>query len=215
MKSRGAFITVEGVDGAGKSTHVDFIADWLGERSTNVVKTREPGGTAVGELLRDIILDHDTPISARAELIMIFAARAQHLDELIIPALDDGRCVLCDRFIDSTYAYQGGGRGIADADIAALERWVQRGLQPDLTVLFDLPAEVGLARADQRGVAPDPDRFEREKIEFRQAVRDAYLTRAERIARIKVIDSNHPIARVRDDLTKTLETFWREREATR
>ena len=211
---KGRFITVEGADGSGKTTHLDFMQRWLSERGAQVVRTREPGGTALGELLRGILLDNaDTPMSARAELMLIFAARTQHLDEVIVPALEAGRWVLCDRFTDATYAYQGGGRGIAAEAIEALEHWAQGALSPDLTVLLDVPVEVGLARAQQRdGDTGQPDRFESQSNAFKQAVRDAYLARAERFARrIKRVDARAGIERVRAELATVLETFWAER----
>ena len=208
----GAFITVEGADGAGKTTHLDFIQRWLTARGASVVRTREPGGTALGELLREILLDKDgaVPISDRCELLLIFAARAQHLDEVIVPALTAGKWVLCDRFTDATYAYQGGGRGIDDAAIAALERWAQGTLQPDLTVVLDVPVEVGEARTRRRGAARD--RFERQAQEFKQAVRRVYRARAAKFKhRIKMINADQSVEQVCAELETLLDTFWRER----
>ena len=210
----GAFITVEGADGAGKTTHLDFIQRWLTARGAAVVRTREPGGTALGELLRKILLDNDdaVPISDRAELLLIFAARTQHLDEVIVPALTAGKWVLCDRFTDATYAYQGGGRGIDDAAIAALERWAQGTLQPDLTVVLDVPVEVGEARTRRRGEARD--RFERQAREFKQAVRRVYRERAAKFKhRIKMINADQSVEQVCAELEALLDTFWRERRA--
>lgn len=229
----GAFITVEGADGAGKTTHADFIEHWLQQQGVNVMRTREPGGTALGEMLREIILDgggvqvaadaksdapkldaptSDVPISDRSELMLIFAARTQHLDEVVLPAMEAGRWVLCDRFTDATYAYQGGGRGLSSAAIEALEEWVQGAFQPDLTVLLDVPAEVGLARTSHRGGAQD--RFERETLAFKQAVRRAYLERAVCFGqRIKRVDANLPLEQVRGEIKTVLEAFWRERQA--
>ena len=209
---KGAFITVEGADGAGKTTHLDFIQRWLTARGAAVVRTREPGGTALGELLRKILLDNDdaVPISDRAELLLIFAARTQHLDEVIVPALTAGKWVLCDRFTDATYAYQGGGRGIDDAAIAALERWAQGTLQPDLTVVLDVPVEVGEARTRRRGAARD--RFERQAREFKQAVRRVYRERAAEFKhRIKMINADQSVEQVCAELETLLDTFWRER----
>ena len=211
---KGAFITVEGADGAGKTTHLDFIQRWLTERGASVVRTREPGGTALGELLREILLDNDdaVPISDRAELLLIFAARTQHLDEVIVPALTAGKWVLCDRFTDATFAYQGGGRGIDDAAIAALERWAQGTLQPDLTVVLDVPVEVGEARTRRRGAARD--RFERQAREFKQAVRRVYRARAAEFKqRIKMINADQSVEQVCAELETLLDTFWRERRA--
>ena len=211
---KGAFITVEGADGAGKTTHLDFIQRWLTERGASVVRTREPGGTALGELLREILLDSDgaVPISDRAELMLIFAARTQHLDEVIVPALTAGKWVLCDRFTDATFAYQGGGRGIDDAAIAALERWAQGNLQPDLTVVLDVPVEVGEARTRRRGDARD--RFEQQAREFKQAVRRVYRERAAEFKhRIKMINADQSVEQVCAELETLLDTFWRERRA--
>ena len=209
---KGAFITVEGADGAGKTTHLDFIQRWLTARGASVVRTREPGGTALGELLREILLDKDgaVPISDRCELLLIFAARAQHLDEVIVPALTAGKWVLCDRFTDATFAYQGGGRGIEDAAIATLERWAQGTLQPDLTVVLDVPVEVGEARTRRRGEARD--RFERQAREFKQAVRRVYRERAAKFKhRIKMINADQSVEQVCAELETLLDTFWRER----
>lgn len=211
---KGEFITVEGADGSGKTTHLDFIERWLTGRRASVVRTREPGGTALGELLRKILLNNNdaVPISDRCELMLIFAARTQHLDEVIVPALAAGKWVLCDRFTDATYAYQGGGRGIDGATIVALERWVQGNLQPDLTVVLDVPVEVGATRTRQRGGARD--RFEQQAREFKQAVRRVYRERAARFERrIKLVDSNQTVEQVRAELEALLETFWRERRA--
>ena len=211
---KGAFITVEGADGAGKTTHLDFIQRWLTARGASVVRTREPGGTALGELLREILLDKDdaVPISDRCELLLIFAARAQHLDEVIVPALTAGKWVLCDRFTDATFAYQGGGRGIEDDAIATLERWAQGTLQPDLTVVLDVPVEVGEARTRRRGEARD--RFERQAREFKQAVRRVYRERAAEFKhRIKMINADQSVEQVCAELETLLDTFWRERRA--
>ena len=212
---KGAFITVEGLDGSGKTTHLDFIERHLAAHGHAVTRTREPGGTALGELLRGILLDPQpqaAPISRRAELMLIFAARAQHLDEVILPGLAAGATVLCDRFTDATYAYQGGGRAIERRAIEALEQWTCGALQPHLTLLLDVPVEVGSARARQRKRAPD--RFESETVQFKQAVRAAYAARAERFpARIKRIDAGAAIDQVRAELRSVLDAFRRERSA--
>ena len=226
----GAFITVEGADGAGKTTHLDFIERHLRSHGHAVTRSREPGGTALGERLRGLLLggpDTDAAISDRAELLLVFAARAQHLDEVIAPALAAGRWVLCDRFTDATYAYQGGGRGLDARAIAVLEDWTHRGLQPDLTLLLDVPVEVGQARtrrreqAEQGGGADGADgvdgadRFERESTEFKQAVRAAYLARAAQFpARIKRIDAAVGIAQVRAELQTVLDAFDRARQTS-
>lgn len=208
----GALLSVEGADGCGKSTHIGFIAQWLRERGAAVLCTREPGGTAVGESLRQILLHAAaTPIADRCELLLMFAARAQHLDEVIVPALAAGKWVLCDRFIDATYAYQGGGRGIAAQDIEILEQWTHRAVQPDLTVLLDAPVEVAAARTRQRG--GKPDRFEGQQADFKQAVRRVYQARAARFPqRIRVLDAKQPMAQVRAELNTVLATFWQQRQ---
>jgi len=214
-RQRGAFITVEGLDGSGKTTHLDFMERHLAACGNKVIRTREPGGTALGELLRGILLDPDpqaAAISGRAELMLIFAARAQHLDQVILPGLAAGATVLCDRFTDATYAYQGGGRGIERRAIEALEQWTHGDLQPDLTILLDVPVEVGQARARRR--SREPDRFECETAPFKQAVRAAYTARAERFpARIKRIDAGTGIAQVRAELRSVLDAFRRRRRA--
>jgi dTMP kinase len=173
---RGTFLTIEGGEGAGKSTMMERVAAWLEASGRRVVCTREPGGTDLAEKLRDMLLDRtNSHLSAQAELLLVFAARSQHLDELIRPALKRGDTVLCDRFTDATWAYQGGGRGVPAEQIAALERLVHGDLQPDLTLLLDLPVAVGLRRASQRG---ESDRFEAESRGFFERVRAAYLERA-------------------------------------
>ena len=167
----GRFITVEGSEGVGKSSNLDFIESLLREAGKDVVRTREPGGTELGETLRGILLDaRQKAICDDAELLLMFAARAQHLAEVIRPALAAGKWVLCDRFTDATYAYQGGGRGIPFDRIAVLEQWVQGDLRPDLTLLLDMPVEAGLARA---GARSEPDRFEQEQTTFFERVRRA------------------------------------------
>ena len=185
---QGTFITIEGGEGAGKSTMMERVAGWLEQRDMTVVQTREPGGTELAELIRDILLDrqHDS-LSSQAELLLMFAARAQHLHEVIRPALTRGDAVLCDRFTDATWAYQGGGRQLAASDIATLENLVHGDLQPDLTLLLDLPVEQGMRRAARRS---ESDRFEMESLQFFGRVRDAYLDRARQHAgRFAVIDA--------------------------
>lgn len=173
---RGTFITIEGGEGAGKSTMTARIADWLERRGRRVVQTREPGGTELAETIRGILLDtRNHELSGLAELLLMFASRAQHLEQLIRPALGRGDTVLCDRFTDATWAYQGGGRGLPAEQIGALERLVHGDLQPDLTLLLDLPVEQGLARASRRSAS---DRFEQESAAFFERVRRAYLERA-------------------------------------
>ncbi|MFP4496464.1 MAG: dTMP kinase [Halochromatium sp.] len=179
-EDRGRFITLEGGEGAGKSTQLARLVDWLRGQGIDPVVTREPGGTPAAERIRGLLLDAaESGLSAEAELLLMFAARADHLARCIEPALGAGRWVVCDRFTDATYAYQGGGRGLERARIAELERFVQRGLQPDLTLILDLPVASGLARARQRSA---PDRFEVEDLAFFERVRAAYLAIAERCA---------------------------------
>lgn len=186
--TRGRFITIEGGEGAGKSTMMERVAGWLETCGARVVCTREPGGTELAEKLRDILLDrNNSGLSSQAELLLLFASRAQHLAELIRPALARGETVLCDRFTDATWAYQGGGRGLPAEEIATLERLVHGDLQPDLTLLLDLPVSEGLARASRRGAS---DRFEEESVKFFERVRETYLRRAaENPGRFEVIDA--------------------------
>lgn len=199
--SSGKFITLEGVDGAGKSTHLGFVADWLRARGHEVVVTREPGGTALGETLRELLLHRE--MDADTELLLMFAARQQHLAELIRPALARGAWVVSDRFTDASYAYQCGGRGIAVERIAALEAWVQRGFAPDLTLLFDVPPEVAGAR---RAAARAADRFEREADSFFSRVRAAYLDRARaEPARIRVLDARQGIDAIQAQIVMLLQ----------
>lgn len=191
----GLFITLEGPEGAGKSTNRDFIASRLRERGVEVLLTREPGGTPLAERIRELLLaPSDESMAVDTELLLMFAARAQHLNRVIRPALEAGQVVLCDRFTDATYAYQGGGRGVSMARIAELERFVQGSLRPDLTLVFDLPVEVGLQRAAARGRL---DRFEQEDRSFFDAVRQTYLERAAQAPeRYRVIDAAKPLADV-------------------
>lgn len=195
----GCFITLEGPEGAGKSTNREFIAEYLRERGVDVVLTREPGGTPLAERIREILLaPADEPMASDTELLLVFAARAQHIDQVIRPALARGAVVLCDRFTDATYAYQGGGRGLALQRIEQLENFVQGDLRPDLTLIFDLKVEIGLSRAAARGRL---DRFEQEGLGFFEAVRNAYLDRARQApARYRVIDAGQPLAAVQRDL---------------
>ena len=182
----GKFITFEGIDGAGKSTHIATVVDWLSARGLEVVSTREPGGTPLGEKLRELLL-HE-PMHLETEALLMFAARREHLALVIEPALARGAWVVCDRFSDATYAYQGGGRGLDKAKFAVLERWVHGHLQPDLTFLFDLPPEVACERIARQG--RELDRFEQERADFHLRVRQAYLERAvEAPQRIRVINA--------------------------
>lgn len=199
----GRLITLEGGEGVGKSTNLQFIKQWLEQRGISVTVTREPGGTVLAEKIRGLLLDfHDEPLAPQTELLMMFAARAQHLQQLIRPALERGDWVLSDRFTDATYAYQGGGRGVAMDTIAWLERYVQGDLRPDLTLVLDAPVEVGMARAGRRGQL---DRFETEHVAFFERVRMTYLQRAEQYpARYKVIDAALPLHDVQSQISRAL-----------
>ena len=205
--SKGKFITVEGGEGAGKSSNLSFIQSLLEQAGIEVLFTREPGGTELGEDIRELLLGHKhTGMADDTELLMMFASRAEHLNRKIIPALEAGTWVLCDRFTDATYAYQGGGRNISFERIAMLENWVQGALRPDLTLLLDLPVETGLERARNRS---EPDRFESEKIDFFEKVRAAYLKIAGNDPeRVKVIDASKPLdevqAQIKAVLSKTV-----------
>lgn len=197
----GKFISLEGVDGAGKSTHLGFIADRLRGQGREVVVTREPGGTPLGETLRELLLHRE--MDADTELLLMFAARQQHLAEVILPALARGAWVVSDRFTDASYAYQCGGRGISAERIAVLETWVQRGFAPDLTLLFDVPPDIAEAR---RSAARTADRFEREADSFFSRVRNAYLDRARASpARIRVLDARQDIAALQVQISALLE----------
>lgn len=189
--TRGRLITLEGIEGVGKSTNLRFIADRLAAAGIPFITTREPGGTPLAEEIRALLLaPRDEAVSRQAELLLMFAARAQHVANVIAPALVRGEWVLCDRFTDATYAYQGGGRGMPDADIDALVRIVHPRRQPDLTVLLDAPVTIGMARARARNGDAGPDRFETEQREFFERVRERYLQRAAREpARFRVIDA--------------------------
>ena len=202
---KGVFITVEGGEGAGKSTNLEFIRHTLSAAGKPVVVTREPGGTPVGERVRDILLDTGSDMAAETELLLMFAARAEHLQRVIEPALAAGQWVLCDRFTDASYAYQGGGRGLDRERIAVLEQWVQNGLQPDLTLLLDLPVAQGMGRAGERGAA---DRFEQEQAAFFERVREAYRQRAtEAPERFRIIDAGRPLDLVQAQIEEVLRQW--------
>jgi dTMP kinase len=199
----GLFITLEGPEGAGKSTNREYLAALLREQGIDVLLTREPGGTPLAERVRELLLaPSDEAMASDTELLLVFAARAQHLAQVIVPALSRGAVVLCDRFTDATYAYQGGGRGLDVQRIAQLETFVQGALRPDLTLVFDLPVEVGLARAAARGRL---DRFEQEGREFFEAVRTTYLQRARaEPARYRILDAAQTLEAVQRDLDELL-----------
>ena len=205
---RGKFITLEGGEGVGKTTNLAFIENFLKLHNIPVSVTREPGGTALAEKIRKLLLDKDSEaISEHAELLMVFAARAQHIKHVIEPTLANGTWVLCDRFTDATYAYQGGGRNMKNSTIEWLENLVQGILRPDLTLLLDAPVEIGLERAKLRS---NLDRFESEKINFFEQVRRAYLLQAElHPNRIKVIKANQALIDVENELINVIGNFLR------
>lgn len=205
----GLFITVEGQDGAGKTSNLAYIEELLTAAGKDVVRTREPGGTELGEALRNLILHSTGKLDPHAELLMIFAARAQHLSQIIEPALAVGKWVLCDRFTDATYAYQGAGSGIDEGVIATLENLVQGTRRPDLTLLLDVDPLVAGRRSTQRS---EPDRFESEGQSFKQRVRAAYMNMASRDAdRFRVIDASRSLAEVQKQIRQDIERFLASR----
>ena len=203
---KGKFITVEGTEGVGKTTNIQCIASWLDERGIDYISTREPGGTALGEKIRDLLLDKDnTGMAASAELLLMFAARAQHLEEKIIPALAAGTWVLCDRFTDATYAYQGFGRGLNCEHIKQLETLVQGDLHPDFTLILDIDPELGMSRVRARG---ELDRFESEALEFFDRVRAGYRERTnDNPSRYCLVDASSPLAVVQEHIVEALNAF--------
>lgn len=200
---RGLFVTLEGTEGVGKSTNLQFICHWLSQQGIPYLCTREPGGTPLAESLREILLaPRQERFDPMAELLVMFAARAQHLSQRIVPALESGTWVICDRFTDATYAYQGGGRGLDVQTISALENLVQGQLRPDAVIVLDVSPEIGLQRAQNRS---DPDRFESEQVQFFERVRHAYLQRAAADeARYYVVDAGQPLAAVQQSLQSVL-----------
>ena len=210
MQHRGRFITLEGGEGVGKSTNLVMVAEYLESRGLEVVRTREPGGTPRAEAIRELLLDPTSqePLDDDAELLLVFAARAQHLARVVRPALERGAWVVCDRFTDATFAYQGGGRGLDKARIGELETFVQQGLTPDLTLLLDMPMAASRRRLEGRldRDGGQRDRFERERGDFFEAVRDAYLERAAAAPeRVQVINADQSLDAVRRDLRTVLE----------
>jgi len=200
----GKFLTLEGVEGVGKTTNLNFIANYLETAGKEVVITREPGGTSIAEKIRGLLLDHnEETLCNESELLLMFAARAQHINKVIKPALNTGKWVVCDRFTDATYAYQGGGRHFKMDDISWIENFVQKGLSPDKTVLLDLSVEIGLKRAASRSA---PDRFETEKQSFFENVREVYLDRANaEPKRFFVVDASQTIEQVQKNITSCLD----------
>lgn len=213
MTKRGKFITLEGIEGAGKSTQLSIVRACLEDRGIPVVTTREPGGAPIAELVRELLLDKaNGGMAEDAELLLMFAARAEHVHKTILPALRRGAWVVCDRFTDATYAYQGGGRGLDPVRIGLLEEFVQGDLRPDLTLLFDLPVALGLDRAGRRSA---PDRFESEAVRFFEQVRSAYLARArEEPVRVKLVDARQTEDKVSEAVsflvTELAERFSRK-----
>jgi len=200
---RGKFITVEGIEGVGKSTNIDFLSALIEEKGHSVMRTREPGGTPMAERIRELLLGHgEETMTDIAELLLFFAARSLHIHNAIKPALRAGQWVVCDRFTDASRAYQGNGRGLSEETINTLADWVQEDLKPDLTILLDAPAEIGLSRAGRRGAA---DRLEIEKTEFYARVRDGYLALAEsEPERFAIIDASRPLAQVQAAISENM-----------
>ena len=206
QRHEGRFITIEGIEGVGKTTNIEWIKQCLSERGIPHLHTREPGGTALAEQIRELLLTpREEKMADMTELLLVFAARAQHLEQLVKPALGAGTWVICDRFTDATYAYQGGGRGLDMQAIATLETLVQGQLRPDLTLILDIDPATGLARARQRSA---PDRFEQEAISFFSKVRDTYLARARRTPdTYMVVDAGQSLPDVQADIKAGLNTF--------
>ena len=203
--SKGKFVTLEGGEGVGKTTNLAFIREFLECRGIPALFTREPGGTDLGERIRELLLGGDNLVCAEAELLLMFAARAQHLNQVINPALESGSWVICDRFTDASFAYQGGGRGMGADFIATLEDQVQGAVRPDLTLLLDAPVSVGMLRAKQRGSV---DRFEAESLAFFERVRSAYLQRAKlEPERIRIVDATQSLPEVQKAIARCLEAL--------
>ena len=197
------FISLEGLDGAGKTTHLQFMRQWLEQQGLPYLMTREPGGTPLGEQLRGLLLHHE--MTVETELLLMFAARCEHVATVIQPALARGEWVISDRFSDASYAYQGGGRGLAETQIAAIEAIMLGAFRPDLTLLLDVPLAVSQSRL---AAARSPDRFEREAAEFHERVREAYLCRAQQFPeRIRVLDADRPLTSIQADIAAALESL--------
>lgn len=213
LPKKGKFITIEGQDGAGKTTNLAFIYEYLREKGMQLVVTREPGGTVLGESVRELLLGKDITITAKTELLLMFSARCQHIEEVIMPALNAGKWVVCDRFTDATYAYQGGGHNIDKSTIEDIERVCLDGFKPDLTLLLDVDVSVGQARTTKRAIDGDVDlnqldRFERQKSAFKQRVREAYLHRCEQDqSRMKLVDASQPLNDVKRSISIHLSNF--------
>ncbi|NVJ65907.1 MAG: dTMP kinase [Gammaproteobacteria bacterium] len=213
MKKTGKFITIEGTEGVGKSTNIAFITQWLADKDIDILHTREPGGTPLAEEIRELLLaNRDETVDSRTELLLMFAARCQHVATKIKPALEQGQWVLSDRFTDASFAYQGAGRNLGFERLSKLEDWSLNGFKPDLTIMLDLPIEIGLARAAERS---EKDRFESEQIEFFNRVRQGYLAIAEaEPERMKVIDATGSIEQVQAQIEKVLIEFYESIEVS-
>lgn len=209
LKNKGYFITVEGTEGVGKSTNMAFVKQWLENKGVETIHTREPGGTPFAEEVRELLLSkREESVNSKTELLLMFAARCQHVYQKIQPALEQGTWVLCDRFTDASYAYQGAGRGLGFDKLKELEEWSLEGFKPDLTLMLDLPVLTGLERAQKRGPT---DRFEEEKVEFFNKVRNGYLNIAQNEPeRMKIIDAQGSIEQVQQQIAQTLEAFYQE-----
>lgn len=209
-QKRGMFITIEGTEGVGKTTNIEFVKGWLASRKIEVTTTREPGGTPFSEQVRELLLaPREEFVTPLTELLLMFASRAQHLHHLIEPALKSGGWVICDRFTDASFAYQGAGRGVSSKLIGELELIVQQDLRPDLTLILDIPVAEGLKRASKRSA---PDRFEREQVAFFERVRSCYLDRAAKEPlRCAIIDAAQSITSVQSQLDRALNIFFQRR----
>ncbi|WP_417446475.1 dTMP kinase [Kangiella sp.] len=208
-KKTGKFITIEGTEGVGKSTNIAFIKAWFEAKNIALLHTREPGGTPFAEEIRELLLSQrEEQVDAKSELLLMYAARAQHVSQKIKPALEQGQWVLCDRFSDASFAYQGAGRALGLDKLVALDQWVLEGFKPDLTILLDLPVEVGLSRAQERGPI---DRFEEEKVEFFEQVRDGYLQIAQQEPeRVKIVDARGSLEEVQQQIEQVLINFYQQ-----
>ena len=207
--TRGKFITVEGIEGTGKSTNIDFLTSLVEASGFEVVRTREPGGTPMAEKIRQLLLDHDQePLPEIAELLLFFASRSLHLQNAIVPALKEGKWVICDRFTDASRAYQGSGRGLDLDRIERLAEWVHEGLEPDMTILLDAPAEIGMQRTAARG---DADRMDSQELSFYRRVRNGYLTLANAHPdRFAVVDASQPLDQVQASIAVEVSRFFNE-----
>ncbi|SFV87970.1 Thymidylate kinase [hydrothermal vent metagenome] len=202
---KGKFITIDGVEGAGKSTQINFICNYLKDKGINVVLTREPGGTDIGEKIRELLLNTDSKMHPDTELLLMFAARNEHIYSKILPTLKAGNWVLSDRFTDASYAYQGGGRGLDIVRIAQLESWVLQDFNPDITLLLDVPVEIGMQRVKSRGVK---DRIEQENLDFFNRVRITYINRSRQYPeRIKLIDASQSVENTSTQIQAILNTL--------